>query len=408
MKRFVFVCICIACLLPINAFAASITDHFDSPQNEEWYSYHNLKLSVTNAAVDFGWSSAPDATALSITSPANTGIALYAVSGAQKLTVSIYSTNSTIATKNGEIYQLGYVNGCDLSQFYRTKLSKDGRNIYINTPNKGWQKMYRAMNGFFVFAPLNASVGETTDYGVSVFCSTDNKSFHAVSSSLLSVRSALSESGDNCCYYETYSCPVPAGTNYIRLELREMRSFPDEDGAIINNTASGSLRFAQVSFIGDVAKGSFTAPSVPEPQPSSSSSSSPLPSSSSSDPDLQSSNPNDNSSKDSGKSSSKPKIKKKTHATYTTRTESKSKSSASSSSSSSKKYKSSSISSNSVSSSSSAKSAAVLTPSETPNAPTPAMLPEGSAPGNNDKKIFWGGIYIVLAVFALAFLAKRK
>jgi len=36
------------------------------------------------------------------------------------------------------------------------------------------------------------------------------------------------------------------------------------------------------------------------------------------------------------------------------------------------------------------------------------MLPEGSAPGNNDKKIFWGGIYIVLAVFALAFLAKRK
>ncbi|WP_312641565.1 hypothetical protein [Hydrogenoanaerobacterium sp.] len=387
MKRFLFFCVCIACLLPVTAFAASITDDFASAQGDTWRSYSNLVASKNNVAVDVGWPSAPDATALSLSSPANPSFALYAVSGAQSVSVSIYSIFSTAASKSGGIYRLGYGRGSDLSHFYRPQLSKGGDGMYLYTPDLGWQTMHlRERDFLFVFNPGEAPSEDTAAYGLSISCSADNKSFSPASPVLNSIRSAAEEGGDYGCYYETYSCPIPAGTRYIRLELREMRSFALAGGGTTPNTSTGSMRLAQASFIGsDVTEGSLSAPS---------SESEPQPSSSSTDPDLQ--------RPVGGKTSTK-------RVSNQDSSESKSEVSSSRAASSSRSERASKASSSKQEVKLLASIETVVPMASDPSSEyTPPRLQEETTPDSSNKAMLFGGIYIVGAVFALAFVAKRK
>lgn len=264
MKRFFALCICLACFYPATAFAATVTDDFSSLEGTAWRSYRNLNASPHNLAAELGWASAPDFTALSIASPLTVASALYAVENAQSLQVAIYSNFSTVAEKRGGSYYLGSFHDSDASTRARVRLGADGSSLYLHAGDENWLEARRLPDTSFMFATTSSPPKATESYGLTVLCSPNNQSFSALSASLTGITNAQENGGDYSYFYETYSVSLPAGTRFVRLELREARAFALEGGGLQTNIVRGSLRFARAQFTGGAAAWGVLAEAPPD------------------------------------------------------------------------------------------------------------------------------------------------
>ncbi|MEG0017168.1 MAG: hypothetical protein RR724_00365, partial [Hydrogenoanaerobacterium sp.] len=281
MKYFIMLLACLCLFLPVKTYAASVTDDFSVLKEEKWKRYSGFKISSNGVVADFGWSSAPDKTAMLLSDLSVTATALYAVSNAQTLNTSIYSGFSTVAAKYGEDYRMGYFKGADKSSFVKTRLNKKGDRVYLYAKNH-WQNACRLPNYMLGFKP-SESPAETTAYGLTVSCSPDNIHFTELELTVSDIKSAALDGADSACFYESYSGRIPNGTKYVKLELREALGFYDYRGYFIPNFNADTMRLANVAFNGEnVHFGDFMPPPPPPPPASSSSSTAPPPASSSS------------------------------------------------------------------------------------------------------------------------------
>ncbi|MEF9852858.1 MAG: hypothetical protein RR787_02615 [Hydrogenoanaerobacterium sp.] len=279
MKYFIMLLACLCLFLPVKTYAASVTDDFSVLKEEKWKRYSGFKISSNGVVADFGWSSAPDKTAMLLSDLSVTATALYAVSNAQTLNTSIYSGFSTVAAKYGEDYRMGYFKGADKSSFVKTRLNKKGDRVYLYAKNH-WQNACRLPNYMLGFKP-SESPAETTAYGLTVSCSPDNIHFTELELTVSDIKSAALDGADSACFYESYSGRIPNGTKYVKLELREALGFYDYRGYFIPNFNADTMRLANVAFNGEnVHFGDFMPP--PPPPPSSSTAPPPPVSSSSS------------------------------------------------------------------------------------------------------------------------------
>ena len=380
---------------------AEFSDDCASPQSDDWHIYQNLMATQNNAAVDLDWPTAPDRTALSVANP-QTGpaAALYAVEGASGLELSLYSMYATFVTPYAGRWVQGIPVGNSISGAKRLLISPSSGRVYLNAG--GWFVHERDAYGDFVFQPLASPPTEQLEaYGLTVLCSPDGQRFTQAAVTLRSVRSAAAERSGFPCYYESYSVSVPAGTRFIRVELREMGAFYLSGGGTQGNTARGSLRLASVRFLGNAVRGSFSAP------PSSSDASSSQ-SSVSSDPDLQqpsSSRPTTGGGNAGGtpdrSSSSSRTAKSQSSSAAAPKSSTKGASTASSRASSASARPAPSASSKQASE------------SEEPTAAPPVReaFPEreqASRTGADTRTLLLGGGYILAASAALFFFARKK
>ncbi|MEG1632390.1 MAG: hypothetical protein RR423_09130, partial [Hydrogenoanaerobacterium sp.] len=281
MKYFIMLLACLCLFLPVKTYAASVTDDFSVLKEEKWKRYSGFKISSNGVVADFGWSSAPDKTAMLLSDLSVTATALYAVSNAQTLNTSIYSGFSTVAAKYGEDYRMGYFKGADKSSFIKTRLNKKGDRVYLYAKSH-WQNACRLPNYMLGFKP-SESPAETTAYGLTVSCSPDNIHFTELELTVSDIKSAALDGADSACFYESYSGRIPNGTKYVKLELREALGFYDYRGYFIPNFNADTMRLANVAFNGEnVHFGDFMPPPPPPPPASSSSSTAPPPPASSS------------------------------------------------------------------------------------------------------------------------------
>ncbi|MEG0272537.1 MAG: hypothetical protein RR639_07815 [Hydrogenoanaerobacterium sp.] len=281
MKYFIMLLACLCLFLPVKTYAASVTDDFSVLKEEKWKRYSGFKISSNGVVADFGWSSAPDKTAMLLSDLSVTATALYAVSNAQTLNTSIYSGFSTVAAKYGEDYRMGYFKGADKSSFVKTRLNKKGDRVYLYAKNH-WQNACRLPNYMLGFKP-SESPAETTAYGLTVSCSPDNIHFTELELTVSDIKSSALDGADSACFYESYSGRISNGTKYVKLELREALGFYDYRGYFIPNFNADTMRLANVAFNGEnVHFGDFMPPPPPPPTSSSSSTAPPPPTSSSS------------------------------------------------------------------------------------------------------------------------------
>lgn len=377
-------------LCPVKAYAAVLIDDFADARGDDWHSYQNLGSPSLTVGAEMGWPGAPDASAMPLSGAGGTASALYAVSGVQTVEVALYSAFSTLALRRADRYELGLFSDSDRSSVLKPLISEDDRTLYLNTPDAGWRELRCTADYRYAFVEPAGAPSRAYPYGLSVYASSDGESFSQVSCSAAGLRSALLEGGDYAYYYETYRCAVPSGTRFLRLDLREVRSFSLEGGGAQGNLTPGSLRFAQARFEGDsVQKGSFSAP----PDESSSSGSS---SGGGSDPDVQ--RPGGSAEEDEPseeRTASSSKAESPSHSSLSSPPTSKStpKSSSSSGSEPSVQEKVSAA----ERSASSAAPGGVIELEREPVAGTAQA-----------KKAVVGGVYIVAALILLAFAARKK
>ncbi len=376
-------------LCPVKAYAAVLIDDFADARGDDWHSYQNLGFPSLTAGAEMGWPGAPDASAMPLSGAGGTASALYAVSGAQTVEVALYSAFSTLALRRADRYELGLFSDSDRSSALKPLISEDGRALYLSTPDAGWRELRYTADYRYAFVEPAGAPSRAYPYGLSVYASSDGKSFSQVSCFAAGLRSALLEGGDYAYYYETYRCAVPSGTRFLRLDLREVRSFSLEGGGTQGNLTPGSLRFAQARFEGDsVQKGSFSAP----PDESSSSGSS---TGGGSDPDVQrpggsaeEDEPSEERTASSSKAASSSRSSPPPSASKSTP-----KSSSSASSEPSVQEK---VSAAGRSASSAAPGGAI----ELEREPVAGTV--------QAKKAVVGGVYIVAALILLAFAARKK
>lgn len=252
MKRLItLLCIAFA-LFRVEAYAAVLSDDYSALYEKQWSRYHNLSLSP-GIDTEFGWEKAPDKTALSLSSPLVTGEALYAVSGAKNGKFSVYSTRCTIAAKWNDGYRLGgMLLGQNGSPLMRARLAASGV-VCLQAP-EGWREAVVMQSGIISFPERAFHPGATTGYGLTVSASADNKSFTELPLTISFVKYSMEDGADYACYYEIYTCDIPPEAGFIKLDLRDARGFRNAGGGYEENTAVGSLRFANAEFYGDAVK----------------------------------------------------------------------------------------------------------------------------------------------------------
>ena len=387
--------------LSTPAAYADFGDDCSSAEDSEWCVYRNFYLPAGSLASDFDWPRAPDGTAIALRDPkAGPATALYAVGGAAGVEVSFYSVNSTFATPSASGWIPGYPIGSGATRAKRLLLSEESGRIYLQ--DGGWWTLERDDYGDLQLLPISgAPSGKLAAYGVTVLASSDGSTFTAVSCSLRTVSCARDSGGSSFnSFYETYSATVPTGTRFLRIELRELAFLPLSSGGSVANNRRGSMRLAQVRFIGDAVRGTF-APPTPSSEPDSST---PSAGSSSPDPDIQTSpaqGPSDGHPDDEDRSSAR--RSSKPAASSSRRASSASSRTASSRASSAASKGASSKASSSRATSSTASTAAAP---EREYAPTQDRSP--SRRENSRRTALLGGAYLVGAATVLAYLIKKK
>ena len=227
---------------------ADLTDPCESTGGPGQYS------NFTEPDADYiGWSDPPDETYLCQRSNGKKASVVYHVPGAQRVEVALYSRYGSYASRDGE----GWVRGGE-DRPLRYHASSD--EVYCGD----WRMVYDAELGEFSFLEEEAPSG-LSQYGLSVYASSDGDSYYEVPVELISVETE----GGGAYYYEVYQAELEEESNYLRLTLTDQSSIQilgREERYHFETT--GGLSLASVEIEGD------DVPEEPPEEPSEGSSSS--------------------------------------------------------------------------------------------------------------------------------------
>lgn len=169
-------------------------------------SYQNLSV----ADQDYiRWENPPDSSYLCQQSNRRAASAVYRCSDAVEVTVAVYSRHGCYAGYDGGELVRG---GDELPLWYQPSTGE----VYCD----GRRMVYDAEGREFVFLEEESRPSGLTEYGLSVYCSTDGEKYVQVSAQLISAW----REGPDSYWYEVYRADLTEGTRYLQLVLTDQSS----------------------------------------------------------------------------------------------------------------------------------------------------------------------------------------
>lgn len=214
-------------VLPYRVLAASFADDMSNPQNTAEVQYSGLK---PYSGSTYGLSDQTLLTFANTSSPQ--GYVLYRVTGGENITVGVYTFYGTcVAQKEGGLF---------LGRGTKQALwSKSEDVIYSDFGGSFWRIELDSENMFIpVFTPVSSLAGDAAGFGLNIYASLGtNKPLPAT----------VTKSVAETLCYEEYTAVIPSGTQYVKVEINDVSSYPIKGGGSMPNRIYASLASVTIS-----------------------------------------------------------------------------------------------------------------------------------------------------------------
>lgn len=262
MKRLAFIACVALCagLLGFRAGALTYTDDMTDTDNNSFKSYSNLvPVSATNVPQSVQ-SAIPGGNALSFASGVPVGAADYRVSGADTVTVDIYTARGTFISIEPvtRLYVLGYFqqNMSHLSsqQVTQALYSRSEGGIYANLNGRPHRLI--EIFPFLQFQEAASIPGDLIDYGVNVYAGDGDGNWSRIALSMSSQAriSAMTFDWSRVYCNEKLTYHVPSGAVRVRVEINDYTylSSRQPNGQVVQMPPANGMRtvLSQVAFTG--------------------------------------------------------------------------------------------------------------------------------------------------------------
>ncbi len=298
MKRFLyslFLTTSLACFLFPCSAMENYSDSFSSKIPSEIASYQGTYQLVSGLFSSIGWSP-PDSDGLLLTQNSSSASVTYRISGADSIQFSFYTPFAPFAapdTEEPEKYSIGYelssaVSGGEfqVANACRLYYCPSTQEIFFSDSGQ-WNRVIYDWNDYCYRAQTASPSNHLTGLFCNLYTSADGSNYQPADYRIINVHCAVQDGVSTALCYQNATASLPAGTNYIRLELTGCGRVPDNTGERLPYDQNQNIALAQVSFSGSglivgspaAVPSSSESSSSSRPQEGSSSSSSKKPSS---------------------------------------------------------------------------------------------------------------------------------
>lgn len=243
--------------------AKTFVDECDSMQGSTCVGYSGFSKKIDDFSALSGWMDCVDTSVLSMNG--QRASVVYTVSGAERIRVSIYAENSTLAVPLAAGgFRLGIEMTDVLSQAQRCYYDNAQDRIFAMDATSAYQlKLARAGLLFF---PMNQPPSPTGEYyGLNLAVSVDGKNYIPLPRVIVCDVAAQSQEQGNGAYYrESYTAALPPNTVKVRVTLCGYRRLAGQ-GMPDMLMPEHVMQLAQVAFEGE--KLHMGPPPKPEPDP---------------------------------------------------------------------------------------------------------------------------------------------
>lgn len=225
--------------LLMHGWALTYTDDCASTTVDGVKQYQSL----TTASL--AGNSLPDTTALSPSG--SSGYAVYRVSGAERVTVGLYTPSGSFVQEYNSMLVQGTLDGSAASTQALYSVSEDavyarygGEYYKMHMKNSVMRVMLRP--GDVGYTGSGSIPGDLVGYGANVYVSANGNSWSRISLSY--VRQTICNSYH---FYEELTGSIPSGSTYIKVEVNSVQSIPNVGGGSVVVARKNSLASVAIS-----------------------------------------------------------------------------------------------------------------------------------------------------------------
>lgn len=219
--------------MAVPCAAKEVVNNCDTIAPPAGVQYSNL-CEANSHLSKLGIDNFPDTTGFGLENNGKEGVMILEVTGAQKVSVSVFSNKGTYAV----IGESGPIVGSQGSgQKQELLYSPSKGKVYLKTENgKGKEMVYYNVLAVYTFpgeaVPLPEDV---VRYGLNVYASQDGTSYQAAKVSLIEGKRYDGRFG-NALYYDTYQANLPEGSRYIMVTVNDFATIMNNKGSLVQNT----------------------------------------------------------------------------------------------------------------------------------------------------------------------------